>query len=837
MRQPQRSQPSHSTRLSSGALSSTTLPKVLKDSTLLPSDIKRSTEGVAGEGILVKLFPVSHKHARSVGDSKQTLWIVGSPNASSGFPSKWEDAQKLRAKITQPTKTGSFHRRRANPKATSGTAKGHRPLARGERKPLMSNEREKGDGTETDDLSEEEEEEGGDGEEEDEDEEEEEGEAEDEESRDEEAGDKEAEEEEAVEEEAAEEEGEANDGMENHTAAKDVITERIVVEDDEEEYDTEEQGDDWHDREHEEAQAKEANQRGDREDQDEGDREKDQDDEEREKEEEGEQEVEDAGDKVEKFSKKKEKDGAEEDEQAEVNEDEDDKTAGEESGNHDDVQEDREGMEQRVAANNPEGSWRDCGLADRADKEEEDITVGSSEEERMAGEEGGDPKERRKRPLERYEVLGCSTPRDRPNKRSKSDGGKSEDGAATDDLIRRTFSPEATPRPRTPSPTFIIDTPGSKLEIVRQTSVVPGLENTEKAVWDAAQRDSIINSLPREQQTKMIHSALSLGSEEGIKELQRFVCNARKDGMRGSESLESGFNLGATEPDFTSGHANDALVLRDRSIAHFSTLYRHLDILDGKTTLFSIAKRAKLATMAQYRKSILPEGAGRKDIRSATLRLFHAVWPHHDTIEKPEDKATNPAAYADWIRLRDRLKEGRQWLAIRDLFGGDGAFLALPPQCVSDRDILKMPSKVLEAWLGLLDMAWKALDDRARQTLNNLVRLALAGQPFPEDFLALEILESGTGATPTSLSALLTGWSAAARNVHNNRDGAIATLMERKAYSDATGPETSSTATRITSRIGEAGNVEVVLQKDTMGDLSDDLFDYLDFDDYLSQEI
>jgi hypothetical protein len=200
--------------------------------------------------------------------------------------------------------------------------------------------------------------------------------------------------------------------------------------------------------------------------------------------------------------------------------------------------------------------------------------------------------------------------------------------------------------------------------------------------------------------------------------------------MRGSESLESHFNLSAPQPDFTGGHANNALISRDRGIAHLSTLYWHLDVLDSKTALFSIAKRAKLAAMAQYRKSILPEGASRKDIRSATLRLFHAVWPRHDTIKEPEDKATNPEAYADWIRLRDRLRLGRQLLAVKDLFGGNGAFLALPPQCVSDRDILKMPSEVLGAWLGLLDVAWKALDDRARQTMNTIARLALAGQPL-----------------------------------------------------------------------------------------------------------
>lgn len=112
----------------------------------------------------------------------------------------------------------------------------------------------------------------------------------------------------------------------------------------------------------------------------------------------------------------------------------------------------------------------------------------------MAGEVDGTPKGGRKRPLEKSEAFGCSTPKDRPNKRSKS-----EDGAAPDDSPKRAVSPETTPRPRTSSPTSTTASPGSILELVRQTSVVPGLENTEKAVWDAAQRDSIINSLPREQ--------------------------------------------------------------------------------------------------------------------------------------------------------------------------------------------------------------------------------------------------------------------------------------------------------------------------------------------------
>ena len=607
---------------------------------------------------------------------------------------------------------------------------------------------------------------------------------------------------------------------------KDVITERNAVEDD-----AEEQDDDRNDGELDEPQAKEADKRKDREDQGEEDGEKDAQDEEERKKAEGEQEAEEAGDMVEKPSETKDKDGADEDDQAEGNED--DEEAEEEMETHDGVREDREAMEQRVTANNRDGARGDCRLVDIADKEGEGRDTGSGGGEGMAGEENRDP-ERRKRHLETCEVFDCPTPGDRPSKRSRSNESESGDDATTDTLSRLIFSPEKTPRPRESSPTSTTASPGSILEIVRQTSAVPGLGDTEEAVWDAAQKDSVICSLSLRQQAKMVRTALSLSSEEGIKELRRFVANAREDGKRGSGSLVPEFNLSTPQPDFTGGHANNALILRDRGIAHFSTLFQHLDILDGKTTLFSVAKRAKLAAMAQYRNSILPEGASRKDIRIATLRLFHAVWPHHDTIERPEDKATNPAAYADWIRLHDRLKEGRQWLAVRDLFGGDGAFLALPPQCVSDRDILKMPSEVLEAWLGLLEVAWKALDDRARQTLNTLVRLALAAQPFPKDVLALEISESGTGATPTSLSAMFTGWSAAARDVRDNKDVAMATLIER----NSTDPETSSTAsTRITSSMKEAGDAEVILQKDTMGDVSDELFDGVNFDDSLSQEI
>lgn len=84
---------------------------------------------------------------------------------------------------------------------------------------------------------------------------------------------------------------------------------------------------------------------------------------------------------------------------------------------------------------------------------------------------------------------------------------------------------------------------------------------------------------------------------------------------------------------------------------------------------------------------------------------------------------------------------------------------------------------------------------------------------------------------------MFTDWSATARNFEDNEDGVIATLTEREAYGDAAAPETPSTTTRITSRTKEAGDAEVILQKETMGDVGEGLFDDLDFDDRLSQEI
>jgi len=98
--------------------------------------------------------------------------------------------------------------------------------------------------------------------------------------------------------------------------------------------------------------------------------------------------------------------------------------------------------------NNRDGAWRGLRLADMTDKEGEERDTGSGGEEKTAGKENTDPKQRRKRPLERCEAFECSTPGDRPNKRSKGDDSGSEDTAATDGLHKRTFNLETTPQPR-----------------------------------------------------------------------------------------------------------------------------------------------------------------------------------------------------------------------------------------------------------------------------------------------------------------------------------------------------------------------------------------------------
>ncbi|KAI7702359.1 hypothetical protein KC353_g14795 [Hortaea werneckii] len=321
----------------------------------------------------------------------------------------------------------------------------------------------------------------------------------------------------------------------------------------------------------------------------------------------------------------------------------------------------------------------------------------------VCGEEGRIPeenheslKEGRKRLFESSEAYGCSTPKNRANKRRKSDGGESEGGAATNHSSKRAASLGTIPRSRTASPTGTAATSGSARVIVRQNSVLPGLQDTETAVWDAAKRDSIISSLSLEQQEKM----------------------------------------------------TDCL-------AYLSARYRRLDLLESQETLLAINKRVNLAAMAQYRESLVPKVVGGNRARDANLKLFGAIIPHHSAIERPEDKAANAAASQDWLTLRDRLGAGMTWLQRRDLFSGNGAFLALPPQSVPDSYVSRITAKNFGPLLDLLDVAWRALDGGARRTMDALVRCALTGQPLAEAALALERSEGRISADQAGLLPIL----------------------------------------------------------------------------------
>jgi hypothetical protein len=140
---------------------------------------------------------------------------------------------------------------------------------------------------------------------------------------------------------------------------------------------------------------------------------------------------------------------------------------------------------------------------------------------------------------------------------------------------------------------------------------------------------------------------LCLGSEEGIEELRCFVSNARIDGKQGSKALMSGFNNTTPDPDVRSQIANNAPDPQSRYLAQTSNLYRRLDDLKKNETLVIITKRASLAALAQCRESLVPKGVGGNRARDANLKLFRAIFPQHAAVERPEDRATNLAAWQD----------------------------------------------------------------------------------------------------------------------------------------------------------------------------------------------
>jgi hypothetical protein len=285
-----------------------------------------------------------------------------------------------------------------------------------------------------------------------------------------------------------------------------------------------------------------------------------------------------------------------------------------------------------------------------------------SERTERLGDEDKSPEERRKRPLD---VSGASTrsnSAEPPSKRGKGDANGSDDRVAADDQSGQSTRGETTPGPLPSGPSFIPTSPEATPTIVRQSSVMSGLEDTESAARSATQRDSIIRSLSDNKRAKIVNTALYLISDEGVSELRHFLHDARAIGTDRSKNLVRDVDSVTTRPGLVVPHTSKSIVSRDDALSYFSALNTDLDGLDRDETKTIINKRMKLAAMAEYRKCLVPERAGQKTRAGiANLNLFRAIYPNHDMIARPDEEPNISAARRDWNRLRDRLKQGRLW--------------------------------------------------------------------------------------------------------------------------------------------------------------------------------
>lgn len=171
---------------------------------------------------------------------------------------------------------------------------------------------------------------------------------------------------------------------------------------------------------------------------------------------------------------------------------------------------------------------------------------------------------------------------------------------------------------------------------------------------------------------------------------------------------------------------------------------------------------------------------------------------------------------------------------MRNLFGGNGAFLALPPQCVPDSRVSRITAKNFGPLLGLLDVAWRALDDGARRTLDALVRYGLTGQSLPRAELALERPEAESIAAPAGLSPMLAGWPESGCALQWPVNSSSARLTEQKVEGTENASEVVRTVTSGEEVLAHAKSSGL---KETMPVVDEGLLENVDFDGRLSQQI
>jgi len=115
-------------------------------------------------------------------------------------------------------------------------------------------------------------------------------------------------------------------------------------------------------------------------------------------------------------------------------------------------------------------------------EEGEEISTNSDKGERTARNENGGAGDRRKRASGEDEAMDNAPLQEHPNKCSKTDRGENEDNAAKNDSLSETNSLDIQTQPRTPSLKSTTPSSPKTIEIVRQVSMVPGLEGTKSAV-------------------------------------------------------------------------------------------------------------------------------------------------------------------------------------------------------------------------------------------------------------------------------------------------------------------------------------------------------------------
>jgi hypothetical protein len=93
-----------------------------------------------------------------------------------------------------------------------------------------------------------------------------------------------------------------------------------------------------------------------------------------------------------------------------------------------------------------------------------EVTAECNEVEDDENEHDTEEQRRRKRPFERSEAFGCSSPKERLKKRGKIDEGERRDGAATVGLPERTVSTKSTSRPSTSVPTMVDSSIDNRLD-------------------------------------------------------------------------------------------------------------------------------------------------------------------------------------------------------------------------------------------------------------------------------------------------------------------------------------------------------------------------------------